>query len=278
MSAEVVVALISAGVAVCSAVVSASATARSIRLQDSLALKRSWLGRREASEDLVRRYREPLLLAAFDLQARICNIVQDDFLGRHLGSADPAEQQYARASTLYRVGDYFGWTEILRRGLQFLDLGDDRRTRELAGLLAQVSRTFSDTGLYPAGAFRLFRDEQRALGEIMLEPAAGERQYQCIGYATFTERLEADPAFARWFGRLGSDAVALAAPAPGQLDRLISVQHALLGVIEFLDPGGLRFPMERRTCLPQAGPAAAPGPGPTGPAEPAATPGLPPRP
>jgi hypothetical protein len=108
------------------------------------------------------------------LQARICNIVQDDFLGRHLASADPEEQQYARASTLYRVGEYFGWTEILRRGLQFLDLGDDRRTRELAGLLAQVSRTFSDTGRYPAGAFRLFRDEQRALGEVMLEPADGD--------------------------------------------------------------------------------------------------------
>jgi hypothetical protein len=43
------------------------------------------------------------------------------------------------------VADYFGWTEILRRDLQFLDLDDNRRTRELAGHLAEVSRTFSDT-------------------------------------------------------------------------------------------------------------------------------------
>jgi hypothetical protein len=224
MSVEVVVALISAGVAVCSAGVSAYTTARSIRLQHALTLKRAQLDRQEASEDLIRRYREPLLLAVFDLHARICNIVQDDFLGRHLASADPDEQRYAQVSTLYRVGDYFGWTEILQRGLQFLDLGDDHRTRELAGLLARVSRTFSDTALYPAGAFRLFRDEQRALGEIMLEPADEEqRHYQCIGYATFSARLETDPAFARWFQRLGSDAGTLVDPAPGQLDRLINV-------------------------------------------------------
>jgi hypothetical protein len=251
MSTAVVVALISAGVAVCSAAVSAYATARSIRLQHALTLKRSELDRQEASRDLVRRYREPLLLAAFDLQARICNIVQDDFITRHMASTDPQEQQYARASTLYRVGDYFGWTEILRRGLQFLDLGDDRRTRELSQILALVSRTFSDTARYPAGVFLLFRDEQRALGEIMLEPADGElRHYQCIGYATFAARLDADLAFSRWFHRLSNDVGTLVDPAPGQLDRLISVQQALVNVIEFFDPDGLRFAKEHLTRLP----------------------------
>jgi hypothetical protein len=250
MSTEVVVALISAGVAVCSAAVSAYATARSIRLQHTLTLRRTELDRQEASMDLVRRYREPLLLAAFDLQARICNIVQDDFVGRHMASADPEEQQYARVSTLYRVGDYFGWTEILRRGLQFLDLGDDRRTRELSQLLALVSRMFSDTSRYPAGLFRLFRDEQRALGEIMLEPVDGElRRYQCIG--TFAARLEADPAFSRWFQRLTSEVGPLADPAPGQLDRLIGIQQALVKVIDFLDPEGLRFPREPLTTCPR---------------------------
>jgi hypothetical protein len=235
VNVEVGVALISAGVAVCSAAVSAYSTARSVRLQHAL-------DRQEASEDLIRRYREPLVLAAFDLQARICNIVQDDFFARHLASADLREQEYARVSTLYRVADYLGWTEILRRGLQFLDLGDDRRTRELAGYLARVSRTFSDTTQH-GGAFRLFRDEQRALGEVMLEPADGEpRRYQCIGYAAFVMRLETDSAFARWFQRLSDEAVKLADPAPGQLDRLIDIQHALIDVIRFLDPGGLRFP------------------------------------
>jgi len=243
MSAGVLVALISAGVAVCSAAFAAYTTARSIRLQHTLTLNRARLERQQASEDLIRRYREPLLLAAFDLQARIHNIVHGDFVARHMGSSDPEERHYARASTLYRLGDYFGWIEILRRGLQFLDLGEEERTHGLVERLDTVSPTFSNTEWFPASVFRLFRDEQRALGEVMLEPAEGElRRYQCIGYATFVDRLDRESGFARWFERLGREIDKLSDPAPGQIDRLIEVQHALIHVIDFLDPEGLRFP------------------------------------
>lgn len=259
MSAAVLVALISAGVAVCSAAFTAYTTARSIRLQHTLTLNRARLDRQQASEDLVRRYREPLLLAAFDLQARICNIVEGDFVARHTGSSDPEERQYARTSTLYRVGDYFGWIEILRRGLQFLDLGEEERTHELVERLDIVSHTFSNTEWFPTSVFRLFRDEQRALGEIMLEPIEGElRRYQCIGFATFVERLEKDSGFARWFERLGTEIDNLGDPAPGQLDRLIELQHALIQVIDFLDPEGLRFP---KAHIKPLGPAEAARPG-----------------
>jgi hypothetical protein len=243
MSAEVFVTLISAGVAVCSAAFTAYTAARSIRLQHTLTLSRARLEREQASEDLIRRYREPLLLAAFDLQARIYNIICMDFVARHTSSGDPEERLYARASTLYRLGNYFGWIEVLRRGLQFLDLGEEARTHELVERLDTVSHTFADTEGFPASAFRLFRDEQRALGEVMLEPAEGDlRRYQCIGYATFVDRLDGESGFTRWFERLGREFNKLSDPAPGQLDRLIKLQHALVHVIDFLDPQGLRFP------------------------------------
>lgn len=167
-------------------------------------------------------------------------------------SADPQEQQYARASTLYRMGDFFGWTEILRRDLQFLDLGDDDSTRELAARLAEVSFMFSDTTLrYQAGLFHLFRDEQRAIGELMLEPAADDlRRYQCMGFATFTARLRKDPEFTQWFQRLSDETSTLASPHLGQLGRLIGIQHALIELIMFLDPNGLQFPKTRLDPLP----------------------------
>ena len=243
MSAGMWVALISAGVAVCSAAFTAYTTARSIRLQHTLTLSRARLERQQASEDLIRRYREPLLLAAFDLQARIYNIVCMDFVARHTGSSDPEERHYARASTLYRLGNYFGWIEILRRGLQFLDLGEEAKTHELVERLDTVSHTFANTEWFPASAFRLFRDEQRALGEVMLEPVEGDlRHYQCIGYATFVDRLDGESGFARWFERLGREFDNLSDPAPGRIDRLIELQHALIHVIDFLDPECLRFP------------------------------------
>ena len=180
-------------------------------------MNRTRLERQQAGEDLIRQYREPLLLAAFELQARIYNIVQSGFVARHLGSSDPEEGHYARASTLYRLGDYLGWIEVLRRGLQFLDLGEEKRTHELVERLDVSSHTFSNTEWFPASVFRIFRDEQRALGEIMLEPIEGElRRYQCIGYATFVRRLDEDSGFARWFERLGREIDKLSDPAPGQ--------------------------------------------------------------
>ena len=244
MSIAVLVALISAGVAVCSALVTAFTATRSVRLQHALSLQRARLERLEVHQDLTRRYREPLLLAAFHLQARIYNMVESGFVARHMSSVDPEERDYARASTLYRVGDYFCWIEILRRDLQFLDLGDEQKTSELVERLDVVSHTFSNTEWFPTSVFRLFRDEQRALGEVMLEPVGGEpRRCQCIGYATFVERLERDFGFARWFSRLSAEVDKLVDPAPGQLDRLIEVQLALINVISFLDPDGRRFPV-----------------------------------
>jgi hypothetical protein len=244
MSVEVLVALISAGVAVCSALVTAFTATRSARLEHALSLQRARLERLEVHEDLTSRYREPLLLAAFHLQARIYNVVESGFVARHMSSTDPEERDYARASTLYRVGDYFGWIEILRRDLQFLDLGEEQKTSELVERLDVVSHTFSNTEWFPTSVFRLFRDEQRALGEVMLEPVDGEsRRYQCIGYATFVERLEQDSGFTRWFSRLSKEVDKLIDPVPGQLDRLIKVQLALINVISCIDRDGRRFPV-----------------------------------
>lgn len=244
MRVDVVVALISAGVAVCSAMMSAFSTTRAIRLEHAQSLQRTRLERLEAHEDLTRRYREPVLLAAFNLQARIYNILGGGFIARHMNSADPEERDYARASTLYRVGEYFGWIEILRRDLQFLDLGEERKTAELVERLDVVSHTFSNTEWFPTSVFRLFRDEQRALGEVMLEPVTTEpMRCRCIGYAAFVERLERDTGFARWFSRLGAEIDKLIDPAPGQPDRLIEVHRALINVIGFLDPDGIRFPV-----------------------------------
>lgn len=84
-------------------------------------------------------------------------------------------------------------------------------------------------------------------------------RYQCIGYAAFATRLETDPAFARWFQRLSDEGGTLADPAPGQLDRLIDIQHPLIDVIRFLDPHGLRFPgSPLAPALPRAGAAEIP--------------------
>jgi hypothetical protein len=98
MGVALLVALISAGVALCSAAFTAYSAARTIRLQDALSLNRARLDREQATEDLIRRYREPLLLAAFDLQARIHNIIDSGFVARHMSSSDSEERAYPRCA------------------------------------------------------------------------------------------------------------------------------------------------------------------------------------
>jgi hypothetical protein len=201
------------------------------------------LDRRDAAEEVMSRYRDPLLRSIIDLQGRIYSIVKLNFMQRHLGSGDPEQVEYARVSTLFRLADYFGWVEILRVGVQFLNLGDRDRSRELAALSQEISLAFANTHKFPDAAFRLFRDEQRAIGELVVEQIMGEqRAYQCIGYAQFVQRLENDPSFSRWFSRLSAEMDSMISPSGNYLDRLIEV-HDLFGtLLEFLDPSGVRYP------------------------------------
>ena len=82
--------------------------------------------------------------------------------------------------------------------------------------------------------FLIWRGEQRAIGELMIEPDAAPAR--CIGYAQFLERD--DPAFRRWFARLEGDVDQLAS---GPNRRLLELQHALVGLIRELDPAGMRY-------------------------------------
>jgi len=243
MTSTILVAVISGIVAVTGIVLSSYATVRTIRIQNELEMRRQQASGRDAIEEVMAQYKNPLLRSAIDLHGRIYSIMKVDFVKRHLKSDDTEWRDYAKASTLFRIAEFFGWIEILRQGVQFLDLGDQGRSRELATLLQRISLAFANTHQFPNAAFRLFRDEQRAIGELVIETLPSDhRGYQCMGYARFVGRLELDPAFARWFSRLGDEMDLMIDPLPGYMDRLTNVHDELISLLEFLDPGGIRYP------------------------------------
>ena len=159
-------------------------------------------------------------------------------------------EQYARDYTVYVVAEYLCWAEIIRRDLRFLDLGAEERNRELVRQLERTQLAIADHDL--PRAFRLFRGEQRAIGEVMMTPTrhTESANYESLGYAEFCARLDLDPVFGRWFQplRLGMDALAEARDA--ERAQLIRVQHALVDLVEFLDPNRLRLPGRLRDRLP----------------------------
>jgi hypothetical protein len=243
MSVAILVALVSGLIALMSVGISAYATFRTMQLQNNLATRREQASRKSALHDATERYRSPLLRAAIDLDGRLYSIVQLDFMKRHLTSKEPSEREYATTSTIFRLAEYFGWVEVLRRGVQFLDLGDEVRSQELTRLLHEVSLCFANSHEFPDAALRIFRDEQRAIGELMLDPVHGDpRGYQCIGYAAFSTKLSADPSFVRWFARLGEQIRVMADSPPEFLDRLVQLHESLTLLLDFLNPGGVRYP------------------------------------
>lgn len=255
MNVELTVALISAVVALLSILLSAR-TARSTavlqaELQSELEQRREQASKASRLEEVVSRYRDPLLSAAFELQSRIYNFLRGDFAD-YLRGGDQAEKDYTVNSTLFVIAQYLAWVEALRRGVQFLDLGDVERNRELARNLEAIRDAFS-TNTRLQGSFRIFRAEQRAIGELMLEPSMADHTadmpWQCMGYAAFCSTLGHDQAFASWFARLDRDVRALASSTEQAHTRPAALQNDLMNLIDFLDTPPLRFPSALRTRI-----------------------------
>lgn len=209
--------------------------------------------RLSAAEELIKKFREPLLQAASNLETRIYNIVELDFFGRFLGadSAD-SEREYAVLNTMHVFAQYFCWVEIVRRESQFVDPRDDQRNRAHAAGMEAVNDAFADSIGIQDKCFRFFRGEQRALGEMMLTPVGvstpGAPRWECLGYAAFVRSLE-DEQMARWFRRLRDDIGEFAENSANRDGRLRLIQQRLMDIIDLLDPDAHSVPERLRKRL-----------------------------
>src|SRR3954470_17890533 len=156
-------------------------------------LRSSSITSRREAEAVLARYREPLLAAAYELQGRLYNILELSFLRKYYLEGDQAQNDYAVQNTLYVVGQYFGWSEILRREIQFLSFSDSERTRAVADCQREIVELFQSDRDELGRPFLIWRGEQRAIGELMIDREAGATHP--IGYAAFLERTE--PSFRR---------------------------------------------------------------------------------
>ncbi|MEV0270161.1 hypothetical protein AB0H43_15385 [Hamadaea sp. NPDC050747] len=217
----------------------------------------------EQAAKVLGRYREPLLLAANSLQSRLFNAVRDEYLPVYLHCGDPEQEDYARQFTVYTLAEYLCWVEIIRRELRFLDLGGEEQNREFTKRLLDVTNTLSSQK-YERAHYRLFRGQQRAIGELMMQPGA-EGHHDCITYPEFTRRLDEDPRFRYWFERLLREVDDIADQSEAGNARVIDTQRALIDLIDFLDPDKTRLGADHRAKYVEATPSPAPPPtSPTG--------------
>jgi hypothetical protein len=180
------------------------------------------------AEDVLTKYREPLAAAAFDLQSRCYNILVLDFFGKF----GPGHERFpdAQRTTLFRFAQYFGWTEILRRDIQFLSFPEAEDTRGVAQLQTWIARGLASSD--DDVALMIWADEQRAIGERMI--IQEHDKVICMGYARFCD--DYDERFEALCRRLLEDLF-----DPASTKRLRAVQHLLCELVETLDTRRMRY-------------------------------------
>ncbi|RDW91772.1 hypothetical protein BP5796_01166 [Coleophoma crateriformis] len=201
--------------------------------------------RRADAKKLVIKYRDPLLLAALDLQSRIWNLVQQNLLRFH---AHEDKRDLIYVYTAFLVGQFLSWTYILRREAQFLRFSTQKNNRELARNLEALSETFSTDSRPGEEPFMLWRGQQMAIGEIMTVGDGG--QLYCMGYSTFSHKYKNEPDFHRWFIPIEKSIDWLVDAHQRRnraaTHRLRRLQHLLIDLIKILDEEGVGEGKEKR--------------------------------
>lgn len=236
----IITATIAAGVAVLSAIISIVGQIHLANFKASLEREREIRTKKQQADEVMSKYREPLVYAAFELQSKLFNILKQELLDVYYIDGTESEREYTLQNTIFVVAQYLCWREIIKREIQYLDLGEIESTRKLADLMQKIESLFLTDKLNPV--FRIFRGEQRAIGEKMITRENGKPI--CLGYASFVE--SENESFRRWFKKLEDDINKLAASPLEYGERLEHLQHALIDLIDYLDPECVRFEKKYR--------------------------------
>jgi hypothetical protein len=248
MKTELIVALIAGVVASASAVGTFWSSRRTNF--NALAIKRLEIDN-EASkvaaqrQNEISRFSEPLARSAYDLQSRLYNILRKNLVEAYLVRGNEREKKYIVNNTVFLIAQFQCWSEIVRRRIQFIDLGKSEQTRKLLHLQDDLYDLWG-TDAYPP-VLRIFTGEQRALGDALIQTdEKGLQLSECIGYGTFLKTFA--PSTNPLIDALRTDFAALSINGVGAAsERLKAVQNALIDLLLMLDPGYIRFPEDRRS-------------------------------
>jgi hypothetical protein len=183
-------------------------------------------GRRLDAKAVLDRYRGPLLDAAWQLGDRLENIRHDKFFD-YLSQGSGREQD-ARLTTLFRFAHYLGWREFVRTQVQLLRFENSKGTRRVAGFLNDVTWVLASDQVDGQWAM-LWGDEQRGIGELMIEDQSGASTI-VRGHAAFHRDYK--EVFDPWMERFAHD---LCSPEAKDRTRLRLLQWALYGLVQQLD-------------------------------------------
>lgn len=211
---------------------------------------------RQTLETIQRRYRDPIVLSALELANRveeICTEYPTDFLSSNIltsittGSQDRTAirdhyfRTYKLQSSIYRLSSFLGWLELYRQDLVFLDSGAGKSIQSVDKAIRDIRSDLADGHLNKVSECHswtdmlIFREEQRAIGEIMITGNHPNRVV--LGYSEFT-KLHGDSSSeqARWLSVVSSFLLDHEPPKDFRLTRLRRLHVHLVDLVNALDP------------------------------------------
>lgn len=232
MSSDSLLTIIALLLSVASVVVSGLFSVRTQRLSHELESEREARQAEQSAIKAAERVYEPLAQAAAELQSRIFNIVETGWIG--MQKRYESHGDYAVASTAFLFAHYFGWIEARRQAV-LSSSGEGGRDLVVQRLIDDVLKTLRRSD--DSEGFLFFTTEQRAIGELMLTwetiPDSAVRIPHVAGYAAFVKRYRHDEEFRRWFSPIDTGMTLV---SKGDNHRLVAIQHALVALIDALDP------------------------------------------
>jgi len=210
---------------------------------------------RHALEAAQRKYRDPIVLSALELFHRLAEVLREyptDFLASHLlgeqetttersAIRDRYFRQYKLQSSVFRLCAFLGWLELYRQELVFLESGRGRPNRLVEDSIRNIRADLADGTLngsqdwYEWTDALIYREEQRAIGEVMITDGSGARVV--LGYAQFS-RLYKDDADGGtpWIATARSFFLDPEPPRDFRLERMRRLVAHLVDLVESLDP------------------------------------------
>lgn len=201
--------------------------------------------RRYNHDQIMKRYRAPLIHAIYELQSRIYNIVVKGFAKKYGKMGNEGQREYAVKNTAYVIAQWFAWSEIIRNEVQLIEYDDPEETQRLSALRNEVYATWQTDEIQDG--FMFWAGEQRAIGELMIEKT--DSGAHCIGYAAFLEKLRSkpDPLLKCLDNRvkkvIESNTICVS--------RLCRLHHLLIDLLDLLDKDCRYFQKEVRRRIPE---------------------------
>ena len=154
---------------------------------------------------VYKKYKNPLILSSKEIALRMDDIGRRKRLRYYLKEVfdiqseyfDPQNHhgkyfsEYRLLSTLYRLCAFLGWLELLRIEVTFLESGKNKQDTQIRSKIRSIQSALSDLQLNEnklSTDVVIFREEQRAIGEGMIDILEGKGSI--IGYGTFVEKYK----------------------------------------------------------------------------------------